>query len=464
MNMAVRYCVALWVYACGIAAACSADLLPELTLCISGPTNRDVITGTLTYTVYLTNCTPAALRDVNLRCTFTAPIEFVHVESSYTSRPTISETGSVILIVFPQIKSLDVATVTLTVLPMVTGPVTNLVSVSGGDLSRVVRGESVFIVRSVQVSIHDPVMAKEGDTYYLFSSGPGITFYSSKDMVRWKLAGRVFPTEPMWARSVAPLFNGHIWAPDIIQHEGKFYLYYSVSSHGQNSSAIGLAINKTLDPAAPDYKWEDQGIVLRSVPNRDLWNAIDPNIIVDEHGNGWMAFGSFWGGIKLVKLDPSWKKVAEPQEWYSIAKRDRSVLIDDRNPGPAEIEGPFIFRKGSFYYLFVSWGLCCRGTNSTYKIVVGRAKDVRGPYLDRDGKSMATGGGTLLLQGDPAWPAFGHNAVYTFDGRDYLVFHAYEAADDGLQKLKIAEIYWDDQGWPVIDKDALHTYQSVVIK
>ena len=173
-------------------------------------------------------------------------------------------------------------------------------------------------------------------------------------------------------------FNGHIWAPDIVHHDGRYYLYYAVSSSGQNSSAIGVTINKTLDPDSPDYRWEDQGIVLRSVPGRDLWNAIDPNIIVDENGTPWMSFGSFWSGLKLVKLDTSWKALAEPQEWYSLAKRERSILVDDRVPGPAEIEGPFIFKKGDYYYLFVSWGLCCRGKDSTYKIMVGRSKDVRG--------------------------------------------------------------------------------------
>ena len=311
-----------------------------------------------------------------------------------------------------------------------------------------------------QVSIHDPVMAKEGDTFYLFSTGPGITFYSSKDMKNWSHRGRVFPGEPTWAKQVAPAFNGHIWAPDIQRHDGKFYLYYSVSSFAKNSSAIGLTINQTLDPESPKYKWEDQGIVLQSVPHRDLWNAIDPNLIVDEHGTPWLSFGSFWGGLKLVKLAPDWKTVAEPQEWRSIAKRERSVLVDDTQPGSAEIEAPFIFHKGGYYYLFVSWDLCCRGKDSTYKLMIGRAKDVRGPYIDKEGRDLAMGGGSLLLAGDKEWPGLGHNSAYTFDGKDFLIFHAYEAADNGLQKLKITEIKWDAQLWPVVDPSVLQNYTS----
>jgi arabinan endo-1,5-alpha-L-arabinosidase len=315
-----------------------------------------------------------------------------------------------------------------------------------------------------QVSIHDPVMAKEGDTYYLFSTGPGITFYSSNDMQTWKLEGRVFPGNPTWALDIASTFNGHIWAPDILHHNGKYYLYYSVSAFGKNTSAMGVTINKTLNPASPDYKWQDQGIVLQSVPNRDLWNAIDPAVIIDEQGTPWMSFGSFWAGLKLVKLNPDLISIAEPQEWHTIAKRERSVLINDNEPGPAQIEAPFIFRKGDYYYLFVSWDLCCRRENSTYKMAIGRSKDIRGPYLDKDGNDLAKGGGTLLLAGDENYYGVGHNSAYTFDGKDYLVFHAYEAADKGLQKLKILEIKWDKDHWPVIDKNALGQYKSIQIK
>jgi arabinan endo-1,5-alpha-L-arabinosidase len=323
---------------------------------------------------------------------------------------------------------------------------------------------SLSFAQTKQVSIHDPVMAKEGDTYYLYSTGPGITFYISQDMKTWKLKGRVFSGEPSWAKNVAKSFNGHIWAPDISYHNGKYYLYYSVSAFGKNTSAIGLTTNKTLNPDSPEYKWEDQGTVLQSIPNRDLWNAIDPNLIFDEKGAPWLSFGSFWSGLKLVKLDANLARPSEPQEWHTIAKRQRPAFIDDSDPGPAEIEAPFIYKKGDFYYLFVSWDKCCRGKDSTYKMVVGRSTNVKGPYLDKDGKNMAEGGGTLLLAGNDKWPGLGHNSVYAFDGKDYIVFHAYESADNGLQKLKIAEIFWDQSGWPVVDPRVLEEYQSVLIK
>lgn len=304
------------------------------------------------------------------------------------------------------------------------------------------------------VGVHDPVIMQEDSTYYLFGTGNGIAVHSSTDLRNWSAEPPVFATPPAWTYSVTSDFKGHIWAPDISYHNGRYYLYYSISSGGKNTSAIGVATNTTLDPSAPDFQWVDHGPVVRSVPNRDLWNAIDANVITDEQGTPWMAFGSFWGGLKLVKLSPDRLSLAEPQEWYSIAKRERSILVDDKEPEPAAIEAPFIFKKGDYYYLFASWDYCCRGVDSTYKIVVGRSKNLTGPYLDRNGKDMAKGGGTLVLEGNDQWPGAGHNSAYTLQGRDVLVFHAYDADDQGRSKLKIAEITWKD-GWPQVDDSVL---------
>lgn len=322
---------------------------------------------------------------------------------------------------------------------------------------------TVAATQAAQVGVHDPVMAKDGNTYYVFSTGPGITFYSSKDMKNWRPEGRVFAKDPVWAKKAAPSFDGHIWAPDIVQRNGKFYLYYSVSGFGKNTSGMGVTVNKTLDPRSPDYKWEDQGMVIQSVPGRDLWNAIDPAVIADEQGNGWMSFGSFWTGLKLFKLNADWTKPAEPQEWHTIARRERPAFEPDESAAPAEIEAPFIFRKNGYYYLFASWGLCCQKAKSTYHVVVGRSKTVTGPYLDKDGKDMAKGGGSLVIQGNREWVGLGHNSAYTFDGRDVLVLHAYETGDDYRQKLKVLDMKWDAAGWPVVDAAQLNSYQSVLL-
>lgn len=315
-----------------------------------------------------------------------------------------------------------------------------------------------------QVDIHDPAVAQDGGNYYLYSTGPGITFYRSSDRVTWKKMGPVFATAPSWAKGVAKTFNGHIWAPDVIRHDGKYYMYYSVSGFGKNDSAIGVATNKTLDPQSPGYAWEDHGIVVRSVAGRDMWNAIDPNIIVDEKETPWMVFGSFWSGIKLVKLNADWTGLAEPQEWHSLAAHPRGTGVEEKAAGDGAVEGPFLFHKSGYYYLFVSTGLCCRGKNSTYRVAVGRSQAITGPYLDKAGKDMLKGGGTPLLAENPAWAGWGGQGVYHFDGDDYIVMHAYENADNDFHRLKILKLTWDGAGWPGVEASAIDSYRSAEVK
>ncbi|WP_421870379.1 arabinan endo-1,5-alpha-L-arabinosidase [Marinoscillum sp.] len=310
--------------------------------------------------------------------------------------------------------------------------------------------------QETDISVHDPVMIKTGDTYYLFCTGWGISVWSSKDMTSWTKEESVFKRPPSWTNDVVAGFRGHVWAPDISYYDGQYYLYYSVSAFAKNTSAIGLVTNKTLDPSSPDFKWVDHGPVVRSIPFRDYWNAIDPNLIVDEEGYPWLNFGSFWGGIKMVKLVPNRDKIAEPQEWLTLASRARTDSLLDDNPGDGAIEAPFIFKKDTMYYLFVSWDYCCRGENSTYKVVVGRSENVEGPYLDKDGKRMDQGGGSLVIEGDKNWAGIGHNSAYTFDGKDYLVVHAYDLSDEGHSKLKILHMKWDEEGWPVVNKEEIN--------
>jgi arabinan endo-1,5-alpha-L-arabinosidase len=301
------------------------------------------------------------------------------------------------------------------------------------------------------IPVHDPVLIRQDTTYYLFATGRGIAVWSSPDRKTWKAEKPVFEQAPDWAVRAVPGFQrNHIWAPDISYHNGTYYLYYSISSFGKNGSCIGLATNKTLHPGSPDYHWTDHGKVVESVPGRDNWNAIDPNLIRDEQGTPWLAFGSFWDGLKLVKLTPDGRTVAtDPQQWYPLASR-RARLSTDSLAGNTAIEAPFIFRKGTYYYLFASIDFCCKGEQSTYKMIVGRSARVTGPYLDKAGVEMSKSGGTLLLRGNADWHGVGHNAVGTFDGTDYLIFHGYDARDKGRSKLRIEELVWEPDGWPVV--------------
>jgi arabinan endo-1,5-alpha-L-arabinosidase len=319
-------------------------------------------------------------------------------------------------------------------------------------------------VLAQSIIVHDPVMIRQNDTYYIFCTGYGISVFSSTDMKSWKREKPVFASAPQWAVEAIPTFKGHIWAPDISYFNGEYYLYYSVSAFGKNTSCIGLATNKALDPNDPQFNWVDHGKVIQSIPGKTNWNAIDPNLITDEKGTPYLTFGSFWDGIKMVKLSPDSKSVAEDIDripTIASLKSDPNAPNPpsvDNNPvdaGGNAIEAPFIFRKGKYYYLFASIDYCCKGVNSTYKMIVGRSAKLTGPYLDDLGKSMATGGGTVLLAGNEDWHGLGHNAVVNFDGTDYLVFHGYDAHDSGKPKLNIRKLEWNNEGWPKPGKDIL---------
>ena len=310
-----------------------------------------------------------------------------------------------------------------------------------------------------QISVHDPVMTRLNDTYYLFSTGWGIDVWSSTDMINWEKEAPVFKKAPKWAVRDVPNFKGHIWAPDISFFKGQYYLYYSVSVFGKNTSCIGLATNKTLDPNDPDFKWVDHGKIIQSFPNKTNWNAIDPNLTIDKKGQPFLIFGSFWDGIKLVKLSDDAMSVDDDiTKIPTIASRKKDSSLPnppaiDKNPADAggnAIEAPFIFKKNGYYYLFASIDYCCKGINSSYKMIVGRSKNINGPYFDRDDKPMKSGGGTIILSGNKDWYGVGHNATVCFDGNDYLVFHGYDAADNGRPKLLIKKISWDKNQWPIV--------------
>jgi arabinan endo-1,5-alpha-L-arabinosidase len=194
----------------------------------------------------------------------------------------------------------------------------------------------------------------------------------------------------------------------------------------------------------------DRGKVLQSVPGVTDWNAIDPNLVVGESGVPYLAFGSFWSGLKLVRLSADRLSLADPAATpVAIASRRKAQPEAGQRAPANPIEAPFIFRKGKYYYLFASIDYCCKGVNSTYKMIVGRGRSVAGPFLDQEGVDLAHGGGSMLLAGDQNWHGVGHNSVYTFDKTDYLIFHGYDAGDNGKPKLRIAELNWKRK-WPTV--------------
>jgi arabinan endo-1,5-alpha-L-arabinosidase len=215
---------------------------------------------------------------------------------------------------------------------------------------------------------HDPAIAKEGNTYYVFATGKTkmggqFTIRCSHDLKQWAICGQVFDQIPDWIKKESP-GTEELWAPDISYYNGQYRLYYAYSLFGKNTSGIALATNKTLDPKSPDYKWEDQGLVLRST-ERDDFNAIDPNFIVDRSGRTWLAFGSFWSGIKMKELDPrTGKPKTSDARLYALAARAKPASAGPVKPGlPPDwqaVEAPFVVYHNGYYYLFVSWDLSNR--------------------------------------------------------------------------------------------------------
>jgi arabinan endo-1,5-alpha-L-arabinosidase len=277
--------------------------------------------------------------------------------------------------------------------------------------------------------VPDPAVVRHGNAYYIFATGEGIPIRRSTDLKTWRPAGRVFPTaNPAWAEQKVP-GTMYPWAPDIAFFNGRFHLYYAQSTFGSQNSVIALATNVTLDPADRRYRWVDHGPILESRAGVSSFNAIDPAVVVDAEGTPWMAWGSFWGGIKLRRLDAEGKPSTVDTTIYSIAARKDTGSVQ----GPADtqaIEGPYIVKKDGWYYLFVSFDMCCQGANSNYNVRVGRSRSITGPYVDREGVPMARGGGTLVLASYDVVRGPGHNSVLTDGDRHYLVHH-YINANEG---------------------------------
>ncbi len=290
---------------------------------------------------------------------------------------------------------------------------------------------------------HDPSMIREGDYYYLFATGLGIPVQRSRDLKVWEDLPAVFRDLPEWMGKEVPGYGGNLWAPDISLHEGIYYLYYAVSTFGSNRSCIGFATNTTLDPRSPAFKWVDQGKVIESSPGRDDWNAIDPALSVDAEGKWYLAFGSFWDGIKMIAIDPGrGMALRDPPDVISLARRP-GVKYDP-------IEASYVYHRSDYYYLFVSFDFCCRGMQSDYKVAVGRSLVITGPYVDEKGIPMAEGGGSVVLESYDDVHGPGHCSVLRDGDRDLLIHHMYDGKRGGVAVLQVRPITWSADGWPEI--------------
>ena len=296
----------------------------------------------------------------------------------------------------------------------------------------------------------DPsTIIKEGNKYWIFTTGTDIYAMYSYDLVKWESGPKtVFNGfRPAWIAAKVPNFAGAYWAPECVYRNGKYYLYYSCSTFGSNVSAIGLATNVTLDPASANYNWVDQGEVVStntSSPN----NAIDPALVTDAAGAVWMTFGSFFKGIGLIQIDPATgKRLGTSFSWIA------GNVLADGSRGNSGSEASYIVRNGSYYYLFINKGKCCLGSSSTYYVQVGRSSNVAGPYLDKSGVDLNNNGGTTLIASSGNYVGPGCVGLYMENGLNFLSHHYYDSNDNGRVRLSVGNMGWDTAAWPFITRD-----------
>jgi len=287
---------------------------------------------------------------------------------------------------------------------------------------------------------HDPTMIEADGIYYRFWTGDYIPMATSSDLMHWQNGAAVYDgSYPAWANDWLSGVSGETfnfpWAPDVSRFAGRVHLYSSFSAKfGDNISCITHLSTDSLAAGS----WTDHGPVICSDGAED-YNAIDADVGLDQAGTPWLAFGSFWDGIMVFELNPDGSRKGEQLTRLAWAE---------------QIEAPVLFRRCGYYYLFVTWGLCCPGEGRsvdqlTYRVAVGRSTSITGPYTDKDGIPMLEGGGTLLVEGDGiTWAAAGHSDVLVDGEQIYHFYHAY-AQSNGAASLRIAELFFDNDGWPV---------------
>jgi arabinan endo-1,5-alpha-L-arabinosidase len=205
---------------------------------------------------------------------------------------------------------------------------------------------------------HDPTIVKRPTGGYLVATtGDGIALKTSTNRTAFVDAGKAFPNGTSWATSYTG-GSANLWAPDLSYRNGRYWLYYSASTFGSSKSAIFLATSTTGAAGS----WTHVGKVIESTTSSG-WNAIDPNLTVTPSGEWWLTFGSFWSGIKMVKLSASTGLRAD-STMYNIAER----FVNSKS-----VEAPYIHYRNGYYYLFMSFDFCCQGASSTYRTMVARS-------------------------------------------------------------------------------------------
>lgn len=279
---------------------------------------------------------------------------------------------------------------------------------------------------------HDPSAIFADGLYWMFYTADGIGVKYSEDAIHWKDGVRIFEKPLAWWKDYVPeKTDFNIWAPDISFYNGKYHLYYAVSTMGKKVSVIGLMQCTSILKG----DWTDQGAVLSSSAT-SKYNCIDPAFIYA--GAPFMVYGSWFDGIYMVRLSSSnMKPNASPVQIATRAARSNAI------------EGACIWDGGNgYFYLFASFDNCCRGVDSTYSIRYGRSQSATGPFLDKNGVSLLQGGGTLLIGTNGNMIGPGGQSVFKMkDGTPAMVFHFYDKGNNGMATLELKRIRLNN-GWP----------------
>jgi arabinan endo-1,5-alpha-L-arabinosidase len=292
--------------------------------------------------------------------------------------------------------------------------------------------------------IHDPSIIEVDGKFVAFGTGEqgrnhgAIRLKTSPDGITWKNRGPLGDGVPNWVEGKLGFQPSNIWAPSISQRGNALSLYYSLSSFGTNTSAIGLMTNESFDPERPSEGWKDQGVVLTSHVGDDF-NAIDPFRINLADGRAFLSYGSFWSGIKLRELDPGTGKVISA---------DTPIFALAARAGGGAVEASAILEHAGKFYLFVSFDQCCKGVASTYNIRIGRADHIEGPYRDKEGNDMRRGGGSPLQSASGRYIGPGGQEPVKTSKGEMLAYHYYDGGDGGAAKLQFSPIGWTEEGWP----------------
>jgi arabinan endo-1,5-alpha-L-arabinosidase len=289
-----------------------------------------------------------------------------------------------------------------------------------------------------ETAIHDPsTVIQDQGRFYTYGTGNGLPYLVSDDGWQWRRGGQLMSAIPGGKPGPEVLARGgnNTWAPDVIRVGDKIFLYYAAPGT-QPRAAVGLLVGRSLDSQSPDYKWEDAGPVAWSDGVEDS-NAIDPGVFLDPRdGRLWLTYGSYFGYIRLVELDPKTGRRLHPRQ------APVNVAINS--------EASILISHEGWYYLLVTHGSCCAGANSTYNIRMGRSRKVTGPYLDNMGIDMLEGGGKLFAGSRGRHIGPGHFGLLDLgEGVQKFSMH-YEADLDrgGASVLDIRPLLWRD-GWPV---------------